>query len=142
MSNVENKVIVETLVPEGNRLATLPRIFGPQHMMAFESRVYHWMRELTEGSERPYTGGLWDYYTLSNGGFYMAPALDGEMTLTSPSGNSGKMSVKAAGITASLYAVNSLCCHTQIEKHVQLYYHLREFALDHEEWRPIARVID
>lgn len=44
MSNVENKVIVETLVTERGRLATLPRVFGPQHMMAFEPRVYHWER--------------------------------------------------------------------------------------------------
>lgn len=72
----------------------------------------------------------------------MAPVREGEITLTSPCGNSGTMSIKAASLNASLFAINSLCCHTQIKKHVQLYYHLGEFALEHKEWRPIARVID
>lgn len=50
----------------------LPAFFGEEHMMNGEGLVFCWLRNLSED----YNGGLWNYYTLSNGGFYMAPATE------------------------------------------------------------------
>jgi hypothetical protein len=41
-------------------------------MLKGEALVYGWLEQLSED----YTGGFWDFYTLSNGGFYMAPSGD------------------------------------------------------------------
>lgn len=139
---INNQPITATIVSESDRLTILPRVFGEQYMLEFEISVYGWMSELSATSESPYKGGFWQFYTLSNGGFYMAQTTDGRITLTSPSGLDGEMSMAAAGITASLYAINMLCCKTRLKRHVDLYYQLREFAIEHLEWGAIGQVID
>ena len=60
------------------RMGTLPRHFGP-HMMALEGRVFDLMREYCAD----YSGGCWQFYELSNGGFYMVPHM-GRVSLSVP----------------------------------------------------------
>lgn len=61
-------------VAEKDRLDFLPRYFTPRWMLRGESLVYAWMRRLSPD----YQGGYWEFYKLSNGGFYMAPSPDRE----------------------------------------------------------------
>lgn len=55
-----------------------------------------------------YNGGFWNFYTLTNGGFYMAPAGDKRMRLeVDGNGFSGEMSADAArhrGLPSSRWA--------------------------------------
>ncbi|WP_225854534.1 antirestriction protein [Aeromonas salmonicida] len=68
---MNNAAQIETAVtanqiPTTSRINALPRHFG-RHMMAVETVVFAYMRELVEA----YQGGYWEFYDLSNGGFYM-----------------------------------------------------------------------
>jgi hypothetical protein len=51
-----------------------------------------------------YSGGLWEFYTLSNGGFYMAPSTDVIFHVSCDNMFEGDLSGDALGITACLYA--------------------------------------
>lgn len=49
-----------------NRLDFLPHYVGNKFLQ-YEMLIYDQMRK----ASKPYDGGYWEYYTLSNGGFYM-----------------------------------------------------------------------
>jgi len=48
--------------------------------------------------------GYWEMYVLSNGGFYMAPVLDGLYQVSCMNGYEGSLSADGLGITVCLYA--------------------------------------
>jgi len=50
-----------------------------------------------------YKGGYWDFYTLSNGGFYMALNSDASFDVICDNQYRGNLSADALGITACLY---------------------------------------
>lgn len=66
------KTITARQVPESQRLDVADRHFGIRFPLQFEPMVYRFAEQLAES----YTGGYWQFYSLSNGGFYMAPDLD------------------------------------------------------------------
>jgi hypothetical protein len=120
------------------RMGTLPRHFGP-HMMTVEGRVFDLMREYCAD----YSGGCWQFYELSNGGFYMVPHL-GRVSLSVPSnGYRGEMTADAAGITICLFAMSHLSFeYPQTEVFTRHFHWLRDFALGHAEARQIFAAID
>ena len=126
------------LMLEDARIRTLPRHFGAR-MMTVENRVYHVMREFAS----EYKGGFWDFYELSNGGFYMAPSCDPVEFSVHTNGFEGSLSADAAGITVCLFAFSHLSfqqpCEDVFSRH---FYALREFALDHREAGLIVAAID
>ena len=133
MENLEMEIITATKVADEDRLNFWLRHVGMAKMLAFERHVYCWMRRLCSH----YDGGYWNFYDLSNGGFYIAPADEKKMWLTWP-GNyfNDEMSADAAGIVVTLYALNDFA--EQIspafgEKHRQLY--------DYIESHPEAQAI-
>lgn len=63
MSASDHMPNLATLVTESQRLAFLPRLFGP-HYLHVEAGTYDWMRQLAPD----YTGGCWEFMTLSNDG--------------------------------------------------------------------------
>ena len=65
--------LVATLVPDEQRISFWPQHFGliPQ-WVTLEPRVFGWMDRLCED----YCGGIWNLYTLNNGGAFMAPEPD------------------------------------------------------------------
>jgi hypothetical protein len=131
--------ITAAVVADEARLFTLPRFFGAKLTQA-ELRVYRWMDALCEA----YSGGYWDFYALSNGGFYMAPSQAQRMRLTvDGNGFAAEMSADAAGIVACLFAFCDLA-RDEIdgERFVDLYHMLRDYVGDHPEARLIYRAID
>ena len=65
--------LVATPVPDEQRISFWPQHFGliPQ-WVTLEPRVFGWMDRLCEN----YCGGIWNLYTLNNGGAFMAPEPD------------------------------------------------------------------
>ncbi|WP_186825837.1 antirestriction protein, partial [Escherichia coli] len=65
--------IVCTPVPDEQRIAFWPQHFGsiPQWII-LEPAVFAWMERFCEH----YNGGIWNFYTLANGGAFMAPDTD------------------------------------------------------------------
>lgn len=142
MSNQEQPVTA-SVVSAGQRLDFLPAYFGPRLMMRGEALVYTWLRRLSED----YNGGFWHYYTLTNGGFYMAPEADKRMRIeVYGNGFAGEMSADAAGIVATLFALCQLTSEAgQTDDGAALadrYHFLRDFAAYHPEAALIYRAID
>lgn len=136
-TQIEAQITARQL-PTPERIKALPRHFG-RHMMAVETVVFAYMRELVEA----YQGGYWQFYDLSNGGFYMAPTGDQELRV-SVSGNyfEDTMSPDAAGVVACLFAYSYLANSTGSAALVDHFHQLREYALDHPEAGKILAAID
>ena len=89
-----------------------------------------------------YTGGFWEFYELSNGGFYMAPNMTEACVISVPFGNGyeGNMSAEAVGITACIYAY---CFLSETDPAMaDHHWRLRDFANNHAEAGEIWRAID
>ncbi|EKT4503849.1 TPA: antirestriction protein [Pseudomonas aeruginosa] len=140
MNNTElqHQPITANLLPEESRMGFLPAFFG-QAMMIGEGLVYCWMRNLSED----YQGGYWDYFKLSNGGFYMAPRTSKKFRVL-VAGNyfEGELSADAAGIVATLYALCELANRTASDRIVDLYHLLRDYASEHPDAGQIFAAID
>ena len=143
MSNNEISVTA-SVVPEEKRLDFLPQYMGA-HFLKGESLVYDWANRLSRGRYRDeaYRGGLWTFFTLSNGGFYMAPVYENRMrVLNLMNGYDGFMGPDAFGITVTLFALCHLAELTQEDRIIDHYHALRDFAMSHAEAAQIYRAID
>jgi hypothetical protein len=135
---IANPAIVATIVPDAQRMAFLPRKL-PRFYRRIEPLVFRFMGLL----DATYEGGYWEFVDLSNGGFYLRLLRTGLAELSwDGNGFSGSLSQDAAGIVASLFALNHLCNSTEQPAHVDLYFHLRDFAGDHPEAGLIFDAID
>ncbi|WP_145598723.1 antirestriction protein [Yersinia alsatica] len=121
--------------------------FWPQHFdsipqwMSLEPHVFGWLDRLCAD----YHGGQWAFYTLVNGGAFMAPETDSHEKWTlfnSMNGNGAEMGAEAAGITACLMAYSHHACRTESEAMTEHFYRLREYALQHFESNAIFSLID
>lgn len=130
--------ITATLVGENDRLRILPQYCGARYMLVVENAVYDWMGCL----DGTYSGGQWEFYELSNGGFFMALSGVESCNIDAPNMYSGKMSAEAAGITVTLYALNYVANQTAQRQIIDLYHALREYAMRHFEWSEICAAID
>jgi Antirestriction protein len=135
--------VTASVVADNHRLTFLPSYFGPRLMIRGEALIYAWLRRLSDD----YDGGYWNYYTLSNGGFYMAPKLGKRLRVeVDGNGFSGEMSADAAGIVATLFALGQLAAEIQgtdaADTLIDRYHFLREFVDDHAEAGPIYQAID
>lgn len=137
MSCIENR-IRSAVVPEELRLNVLPRYLG-RHYLTGESYVYDWAARL----DRSYQGGLWHFFTLSNGGFYMTPVEASRVHVRwHLNGYSDMMGADAFGIVVTLFALCHLAEKTRDDPIIERYHQLREFATQHVEAANILRAID
>jgi hypothetical protein len=121
-------------------MATVDRLFGLAYVLKLEPTVFNMAGMLAPA----YDGAYWEFITLSNGGFYMAPRGENTYDVSCENGFEGKLTANALGLAACLYAYSSLSfdgdafadlCATQ--------YHLvREYMFQHHEAESIARAID
>lgn len=134
--------VTAVLVDDEHRLDFLPTYFGPRLMMRGEALAYGWMRRLADS----YNGGFWNYYTLTNGGFYMAPVLGRLQLEVAGNGYSGEVTADAAGIITTLFVLGQLAAETEgaaeCDALIDRYYWLREYASGHAEAAQIYRAID
>lgn len=88
-------------------------------------------------------GGYWNFYNLSNGGFFMGLNSDKEFHVVNPMNYCDEtMSAEAASIGANIYALSAVGFDSQEPKIGTLYYALYDFAAEHAEARKIFRFID
>jgi hypothetical protein len=131
-------------VPQDDRSAFLPNHVGPGlEQVEFACLVYSNLANLCHA----YRGAVWEFYELSNRGFYMAPRLQHELTLDcAGNGFNGSVSADAAGIVATLYALSQMS-FTHVGKPVgdrcaDNYHRLRAFVDGHPQARSIFSAID
>lgn len=101
---MESSTITRTLVPEKERLTTTEELFGMHFPLRLEPVIY----SITQTMASDYHGGYWDFFTLSNGGFYMAPGEERVFPVQCANCWHGDLSSDALGITACLYAYSHL----------------------------------
>jgi hypothetical protein len=132
--------IKRVLIKESDRVTHTANLFGFHFPIHLEPLIYATADRLSTD----YTGGYWDFYTLSNGGFYMAPAGDTILHVCCENGFEGELSADAFGITACLYTYSHLSFSGILiaDMCAQQYHGLREYALDHPEAEGIMAAID
>lgn len=132
------KTITRTECPESLRMEFLPNAVGNQ-FFRYEQLTFAFMDKACPA----YDGGYWNFYSLSNGGFYMALNIDNRLKLQWPDNYfEDEMSADAAGIGVSLMAQNTLACKAPSQRIIEQYYALRDYAAQHEEAAMIYRFID
>ncbi len=125
-------------VPENKRMGILPKYLGMRYMMLGESLIYDCMGALCEA----YDGGLWQMVELSNDAFYMRQASPDAVWMTGPNGTTKRVSADAAGLVATLYAINSLAWRSMEPKISELYHRVLQYAGVHAEAAAIKALID
>ena len=129
-------------VPDEQRVEFWPQHFGniPQ-WITLEPQVFAWMDRFCAD----YSGGIWDFYTLSNGGAFMVPEADNDALwslFNAMNGKAADMSAEAAGIAVCLVAYSHHVCRTECDAMKEHYWRLRDYALNHAECSAIMRIID
>lgn len=130
--------IAATIVPESRRLDFMPKAFGPRLMMRVESTLYAWMRRLCP----TYSGGYWNFFELSNGGAYFAPAGDAPVQIVvDGNGFDRQVDTDTAGIIATAFTLNSLLWQGH-EELSEKYEQLLDYIAVHPEAAIIRRALD
>lgn len=137
--------ITATQVSDENRLCFWPQHFGiiPQ-WITLEPHIFTWMDRFCAD----YHGGIWAFFTLSNGGAFMAPETgedcdETSWTLFNPmNGNGADMSAEAAGIVVCLMTYSHHAMRTECDAMTEHYYRLQDYALNHAECNAIMYIID
>lgn len=135
-----NTTITATKVRQRQRVSHSSTAFGSRFLW-IESFVFDTAASLCD----TYDGGEWDFYGLSNGGFYMAPTRGDHLRITVANGFGGTLSSQAFGITCCLYAYSMLSFSpdTEFAELCARHYHLLlDAARQHSEALTIFRAID
>jgi hypothetical protein len=128
------------LLNDDQRLEIPARLYGLNFSLKLEPAIYSMADMLAPA----YLGGYWHFYTLSNGGWYMAPATDTIFDVSCENGFDGKLSADALGVTACLYAYSHLSFgEGEFAQVCAEHYHLlRDFMMENAEAKAILRAID
>ena len=140
MTQTSLNLVTRELVPEGQRLSITERLFGIHFPLKLEPVIYG----ITDRMAKDYDGGYWDFHTLSNGGFYMAPTGDDVFHVTCDNMFEGDLSADALGITSCLLTFSHLSfSNGRFTRVCACHYHrLREYMFEHPEVREILSATD
>ncbi len=133
--------IFRDLLNDTQRLEVPAKLFGIRFPLYVESFAFDTAGSLSEA----YTGGYWNFYSLSNGAFYMAPSQDEPFKVVCENGFEGLMSADAFGITVCLYAYSQLSFSGNPEfaaTCAEQYHLLREYMAEHAEVGAILAATD
>ena len=133
--------IVRQQVSVIERINHTAAIFGINFPVSIEPTVYAIASNIAEA----YNGAYWEFYSLNNGGFYMAPYSDAIYQVECENGFEGKLTADSLGITACLYAYSHLSFSNNIklaEICAAQYHLLREYMFTHKEAILILSAID
>jgi len=133
--------IQSELLSDEQRIVLPAKLFGAA---AFPFKVEPTIFDMAGMLAAEYQGGYWDMYGLSNGGWYMCPASEAALTVSSMNGFTGTMTVDALGITACLFAFSHLSFggDAVADACAEQYHLLRDFAMDHAEASLILAATD
>lgn len=142
MTHENTHEITRTLIATPDRVATTAKLFGYDFPKLLEPFVYTVARDLAPA----YNGGYLHFYRLSNGGFYMAPDIEGVfMASCAMNFFQGELSADALGLVSCLTAFSHLS-FTQPETFARTmadhFYLLRSYAGHHKEAPQIFSAID
>ncbi len=124
--------ITRELIDNAHRVTHTANLFGVHFPLLFEPAVY----ASTEMLTNDYEGGYWEFFELSNGGFYMAPSAASTFYVTNDNGFEGDLTGEQLGLTACLQVYSDLSYSNVPELAkvcTEQYYLLRVYALEPPE---------
>ncbi len=133
--------ITRKLVSNHQRIKHTADLFGMRFPLNLEPAIYLYAGNIAS----KYKGAYWEFYTLSNSGFYMAPASETHYQVSCDNGFEGNLSADALGITACLYAYSHLSYSNNsafAEICAKQYHWLRAYMIEHAEASAILSAID
>lgn len=120
------------------RLQCLPEIAG-RDCVVLEHTVYDMLTMLSDD----YDGGFWNYYRLSNGGFYMAPKESKSFHMRcAANGFEDDVSANTAGIIATAMAYSHLSFRPRGDCFASAYERLSEFIFQQPDAGIIRAALD
>lgn len=129
----EQEITATKVTSASERLQCLPEIAG-RDCVVLEHTIYDMLGILSDD----YDGGYWDYFRLSNGGFYMAPKESKSFHMRcAANGFEGVVSANTAGIIATAMAYSHLSFRPRVDCFVSAYERLSEFIFQ----QPDAEII-
>jgi hypothetical protein len=135
------QTITRHKVSTNQRIKQTADLFGIRFPLNIEPAIY----SATGNIAAEYNGAYWEFYILSNGGFYMAPSSDSLYQVSCDNDYEGKLSADALGITACLYTYSHLSFSNNMafaEICANHYHWLRAYMLEHKEASAILSAID
>ena len=133
--------VTRRLVSEDQRLGITEKLFGVWFPTRIEPVVYTFAERLS----KDYHGGYWEFFILSNGGFYMTPSGDCSYHVICENQFEGDLTADALGITACLYAYSNLSFSGPdafADICFDHYHWLRDFTFEHTEVEAILAATD
>jgi hypothetical protein len=127
MRHNQEIITATKIVGSADRLKFFPKHVGTRLLMVAEASICAAMRSICV----EYEGGMWDFFELSNGGFFICPQIkpqhpSGELHIMVTSNFADLwLTPEAAGIVATLFGLGSL-------------YHARGHLRDNESVRLIS----
>jgi hypothetical protein len=120
------------------RLLCLPNIAG-WDCVVLEHTIYDMLSILSDD----YGGGFWDYYRLSNGGFFMAPTDQTTYRMRSHANFfEGVVAAETAGLIATAMAYSHLSFRPRGSNFAMAYQLLCEFIFQHPDAGTIRAALD
>lgn len=130
--------ITRTQCPDEEKLDFLFNRAG-RDFLRYEHLTFAYMDHACE----EYVGGSWDFYGLSNDGFYMALRHDKPLQMHwIENAYEGSMSADAAGIAISLMVQNRFAWKVDAQRYGDYFHALRDYAGQHPEAPAIFSFID
>lgn len=133
--------IERILLTHAERIQYPAQLFGAYFPFHVEPVIYHMASYISD----QYNGGRWDFFKLSNGGFFMHPDSATPFHVVTDNYFQGTLSPEAFGITACLYAFSHLSFSDDPALAAlcgEQFHLLREYALGHPESAAILVAID
>jgi len=133
--------IKRTLIDTPDRSSFTADLFGAAFPLQIEPFIFH----ITSSQAQSYSGSYWDFFKLSNGGFYMALDADERYQVSCPNQYQAEISGDALGIVSSLCAYSHLSFSGDLPfaKTCARHFHLlRDYAGEHLEAQAIFGAID
>ena len=138
---MSNTIITRNTISSSQRIKHTANLFGIRFPVNIEPAIY----SIAGNIAAEYDGAYWDFYSLSNCGFYMAPSLTKLYSVSCINGFEGTLSADALGVTVCLYAYSHLSFSSNAvfaEMCANHYHWLRAYMLEHEEAAAILAAID
>lgn len=134
------RIVAVAVDDEGERLKCLMDITGPSILKTIhlENAFFNAMHLFDD----TYHGGWWNFFKLSNGGFYVALKDDKQFHMVSPNGFECDVDANTAGIIVSAFAYSNLSFNPKGGAFGEEYHKLYDFIFQHPEAGMIRAALD
>lgn len=134
--------IIVILVIDENCISFWLQYFGSiLQWIIFELIIFVWMDCFC----MDYSGGIWNFYMLSNGGVFMVLEVENDefwLLFNMMNGNGGDMSVEVVGIVVCLMVFSYYVCCIECDVMMEYYYCLWDYVFNYVECNVIMYIID